>query len=101
MVEHGRDREPTPENLERAVRGRRRREPRYPLFLATGAAAGVLVAAVIALLVVSPQTYSRATVFGYLAVSLGLLGTLLGGLAAVLASDALASGSGDVADERS
>lgn len=86
MAEHAPDRQPTPEDLERAIRARRRREPRYALFLATGAAVGVL-AAVVAVLVLAPSgTYSGPTVLGYLAVSLGLLGALLGGLAAVLLS---------------
>lgn len=79
-------REPAPEGMEDGVRGRRRREPRYGAFLTTGALVGVLAAAVLALVVAPPQTYSRGVVFGYLAVSLGLLGVLAGGLAAVLTS---------------
>lgn len=86
MDEERPGREPEPEALEDAVRGRRRREPRYSAFLTTGALVGVLAAAVLALAVPPPQTYSRGVVFGYLAVSLGLLGVLAGGLVAVLTS---------------
>ena len=76
---------PTPRDLEEAVRARRRREPRYGAFLVTGALVGVLAAAAVVLVVGAPSaTYTRPTVLGYLAVSLGLLGALLGGLAAVL-----------------
>jgi NhaP-type Na+/H+ or K+/H+ antiporter len=78
--------QPAPEGLEGGLRVRRRREPRYGAFLTTGGVAGVLAAAVLALLVASPQEYSRGAVFGYLAVTLGLLGVLLGGLTAVLTS---------------
>ena len=78
------DAEPTPQDLEEAVRARRRREPRYAMFLVTGAVVGVLAAVAVALLGTPSGTYSGPTVLGYLAVSLGLLGALLGGLAAVL-----------------
>lgn len=62
----------------------RSREPRYVAFLATGALVGVLAAVVAALVGAPSPTYSGPTVLGYLVVSMGLLGALLGGLAAVL-----------------
>lgn len=84
MGEQRPDADPTPQDLEEAVRARRRREPRYAMFLVTGAVVGVLAAVVVMLVGAPPGTYSRPTVLGYLAVSLGLLGALLGGVAAVL-----------------
>jgi hypothetical protein len=73
-------------DLERAVRARRRREPRYGAFLVTGIGGGLVVATVLALLADPPSGYSRAWVFGLLAAAAVLLGGLLGGLAAVLAA---------------
>lgn len=75
--------EPTPEELAGATRGYRRREPRYGVFLGTGAALGLLAAAVLAL-VADPTGLGRGSVFGYLAAALVLLGVLLGGLVAVV-----------------
>lgn len=79
--------EPTAEQLASATRGRRRREPRYRAFVGTGVLAGVLAAVVLTLLVPDPGgRYSASSVFGYLAASLGAVGALLGGGAAVLAA---------------
>lgn len=75
--------EPTPEELAGATHGVRRREPRYGVFLATGAALGLLAAAVVALLA-DPAGSGRGPLFGYLATALVLVGGLLGGLVAVL-----------------
>jgi hypothetical protein len=77
-------REPSPEEIAQATRGRRRREPRYRVFIGTGVVVG-LVAAVVATLLVPPaQNYSRAALLGWLVVVLGVSGGLLGGLVAVL-----------------
>ena len=63
---------------------RLRRAPRYRAFLITGAALGVLVAAVSTVALPVTGNYSAGGVFGYLAVSLGLFGALLGAGVAVL-----------------
>ena len=86
LGEERRSGQPAPEGLEAGLRVRRRREPRYRAFLTTGGVVGVLAAAALAMLGAPPQEYSRGAVFGYLAVTLGLLGVLLGGLAAVLST---------------
>ena len=63
---------------------RLRRAPRYRAFVITGAALAVLVAAVSTVALPVTGKYSAGSVFGYLAVSLGLFGALLGAAAAVL-----------------
>jgi hypothetical protein len=75
--------EPSPEELQQATRAVRRREPRYAAFLVTGAALGVLVALVASLTTSGDGAYSRGAVFGYVAVVLGVVGALLGGVVAV------------------
>lgn len=61
-----------------------RRHPRYSRFLLTGGVVGVVVA-VIAGLAGSPDPgQSRGPLIGYLAVLLGLLGALLGGVVALV-----------------
>lgn len=77
-------REPTPEELRDAVRGRRRREPRYVAFLVTGAVVGVVAAALLTFLGEPGQQYTQASLFGYLATILGVLGGLAAGAVAVL-----------------
>ena len=61
-----------------------RRAPRYRSFVITAAALGVAVAAVVTLSRPVAGNYSAGSVFGYLAVSLGLLGALVGAAVAVL-----------------
>jgi hypothetical protein len=77
-------REPTPEELAQATRARRRREPRYRVFIGTGVLVGLVAAGVVTLLVPAAQDYSRTALLGYLVVALGVSGGLLGGLVAVL-----------------
>ena len=61
-----------------------RRHPRYGAFLLTGGVVG-LVVAVVAGLAGSPDPgQSRGPLIGYLAVLLGLLGALLGGVVALV-----------------
>ena len=59
------------------------RSPRYSAFLLTGAVVGVVVA-VVAGLAGSGDPGSRGPLIGYLAVLLGLVGGLVGGVAALL-----------------
>jgi len=80
-----RDAAPTEEELRTATRVQRRREPRYGVFIATGAVLGIVVAFVLTLLS-DPTEYSAGSVLGYLVTVLAVLGGLLGGLAAVLAA---------------
>ena len=61
-----------------------RRAPRYRAFVLTGLVAALVVAAVTALATEPSGGYSRAALFGYLAVVLGLVGAVGGGLVAVL-----------------
>lgn len=61
-----------------------RRAPRYRVFVGTGVLLAVAAALVLALLTPPDARFSRFSVFGYLALSLGLVGALLGGLVAVL-----------------
>ena len=63
---------------------RLRRAPRYRAFVITGAALAVLVAAVSTVVLPVTGKYSAGSVFGYLAISLGLFGGLLGAAVAVL-----------------
>lgn len=62
----------------------RLRQPRYSRFLATGVAAGLLVALVVSRLVPADARYSRASVLLYVGLLAALVGALLGGLLAVL-----------------
>lgn len=58
--------------------------PRYRSFLLAGVVVGLVAALVVTLAFPAGAGYSRVQVFGYLAVSGGLLGALLGGGVAVL-----------------
>jgi len=61
-----------------------RRAPRYRAFIGTGAIIGVVLAVVLTALFPDDGRFSTASVMGYLAVSLALVGGLLGGAVAVL-----------------
>jgi hypothetical protein len=61
-----------------------RRAPRYGAFLGTGAVVGLLAALVGGLTGPGDPSVGRGPLVGYLALSLGLLGALLGGGVAVL-----------------
>lgn len=61
-----------------------RRAPRYRVFVGTGVLVAVVAALVLALLAPPDARFSRFSVFGYLALLLGLVGALLGGVVAVL-----------------
>ncbi|GAB7193017.1 hypothetical protein NUM3379_37260 [Kineococcus sp. NUM-3379] len=63
---------------------RLRRAPRYGAFVLTGLLAALVVSALVAALATPSGGYSRLALFGYLAVALGLVGAVLGGLVAVL-----------------
>jgi hypothetical protein len=76
--------DPTPQELATARQGRIRREPRYRVFVVTGVVLGLAAAVVLTATRPEQQQYSPLAVFGYLAVSLVILGGLLGGLLAVL-----------------
>ena len=77
----------TPEPPTPDPQGRRlpvRRAPRYGAFLLTGGIVGVVVAVVAGLAGPGDPGQSRGPLIGYLAVLLGLLGALLGGVVALL-----------------
>lgn len=66
------------------ARLRLRRAPKYRAFLLTGVLVGVLVALVVVALAPDSGDGNTRSVLGYLAVSLGALGALLGGAVALL-----------------
>lgn len=66
------------------VQVNRRRAPRYRAFVVTGLVVAFVVAAAVAVVTPPSDGYSQQALFGYLFVSLGVLGSLLGGLVAVL-----------------
>jgi hypothetical protein len=61
-----------------------RRAPRYGAFLLSGGTVGVLLALISGLLGTGDGSISRTKLIGYLVITLGLLGTLLGGAVAVV-----------------
>ncbi len=78
----GREDEPPP--IDEMVQVRRRRAPRYPVFIALGAVVGALVAVVLTYSLPATEQYGYQAVVGYTALTLGLVGGLLGGGIAVL-----------------
>ncbi|HZI98604.1 MAG TPA: hypothetical protein VFD41_13875 [Actinomycetales bacterium] len=76
--------EPTDDELTRARRGRVRRAPRYVPFVASGALAGLAVAAVLAVVLPPAEGHDTGAVLGYLGLVLALVGGLVGAAVAVL-----------------
>jgi hypothetical protein len=72
--------DPPPELLTHGVRA----APRYRAFIAVGAGLGVIAALVLTMAFEAGPEYPRSTVFGYLAVLLGLVMGLVGGVVAVI-----------------
>ena len=68
------------------VSSTRRRDPRFSVFIVTGALIGFVVGSAIAFVGPDADRYDFTTALGYLAVIGGLLGALGGALAAVLLS---------------
>jgi hypothetical protein len=64
---------------------RLRRAPRYRAFAVTGALLGAALGVVLALLNPAEAEYSMRTIVGYAAMTLALIGGLLGAAVAVLA----------------
>ena len=62
----------------------RRRAPRYRAFVLTGIGVAALVSLVTALVSSPADGYSQRQLFGFLLVSLGVVGAIVGGLVAVL-----------------
>lgn len=62
----------------------RRRAPRYRAFVLTGIGVAALVSLVTALVSSPADGYSQRQLFGFLLVSLGVFGAIVGGLVAVL-----------------
>jgi len=75
--------EPEPEGTA-FVQVARRRAPRYRAFVLTGIGLAALVSLVVAVVTPSADGYSSRQLFGFLLVSLGAAGAILGGLVAVL-----------------
>ena len=78
------DQDGAPPEREAVRYGRFRRAPRYGSFVVTGAAVGVVIAVILSLSRPATGEFSRNSVIGYLAATLGLLGALLGAAVAVL-----------------
>lgn len=66
------------------VQVHRRRAPRYRAFVVTGLVVAFVVSAAVAVVTPPSDGYSQQALFGYLFVALGVVGSLLGGLAAIL-----------------
>jgi hypothetical protein len=62
----------------------RRRAPRYRSFVLTGIGLAALVSLVVAVVSSPADGYSQRQLFGFLLVSLGVVGAIVGGLVAVL-----------------
>ena len=64
----------------------RRRAPRFRAFLLTGAVAGVVLGLLVALIAPGGEdsAFAGRTVAGFLAMAMGLLGALAGGVVAVV-----------------
>jgi hypothetical protein len=77
------DADPDPEGTA-FVQVTRRRAPRYGAFVLTGVGLAVLVSLVAALVSDPADGYSQRQLFGFLLVSLGVVGAIVGGLVAVL-----------------
>jgi hypothetical protein len=73
---------PTPEPQPRRLPVRR--APRYSAFLLTGGVIGVVAAVIVGLAGSGDPGSSRGPLIGYLAVLLGLLGGLAGGVVALV-----------------
>ncbi|MCI2237488.1 hypothetical protein MO973_06295 [Paenibacillus sp. TRM 82003] len=84
--------EPAQQEGARLVQVTRRRAPRFRAFVLTGVVVAFLAAAVVAVLTPPAAGYSQQDLLGYLFVSFGLVGALLGGLVAVLADRTRARG---------
>lgn len=76
--------EPTDDELSQAPRGRARRAPRYIPFVASGALAGLVVAAALTAVLPPAEGHGTGAVLGYLALVLGLVGGLAGAAIAVV-----------------
>ena len=76
--------EPTDDELSQAPRGRARRAPRYIPFVASGALAGLVVAAALTAVLPPAEGHATGAVLGYLALVLGLVGGLAGAAIAVV-----------------
>ena len=70
--------------VEEMTRARRTRSPKYGVFIGVGVLLGALVAGVATFALPATEEYGYATVLGYTALVLGLVGGLLGGVVAVL-----------------
>lgn len=70
--------------LDQMVQVRRRRSPKYPVFIGLGVSLGVLVAVVLTYALPATQQYGYRSVVGYTALTLGLVGGLVGGGVALL-----------------
>ncbi|HEX5856911.1 MAG TPA: potassium transporter Trk [Microbacterium sp.] len=81
-----------PTTNEEIVGGRVRRAPRYGAFLVVGAIVGVLAALILTFVYNGTRTpseltnvsYSQGQVFGFLALVLGTVGVLIGGIVALV-----------------
>lgn len=76
-----RDRQPP---VDQMVQVRRRRSPKYPVFLGVGLGIGVLAAVVLTYSLPLTDEYGYGAVVGYVALTLGLLGAMVGGAVALL-----------------
>ncbi len=70
--------------LDEMVQVRRRRSPKYPVFIGLGVFVGVLVSVGLTYSLPATEEFGYRSVVGYLALTLGLVGGLLGGAVALI-----------------
>lgn len=73
-----------PPPLDQMLRTRRRRTPKYPVFIGLGVFVGVLVAVVATYSLPATREFGYGSVVGYAALTMGLTGGLVGGIVAVV-----------------
>jgi hypothetical protein len=70
--------------LDEMTQVRRRRSPKYPVFVGLGAFVGVLVAVGLTYSLPATREFGYRSVVGYMALTLGLVGGLVGGAVALV-----------------
>ena len=70
--------------IDEMVQVRRRRSPKYPVFIGVGVFLGVLIAVGLTYSLPATEEFGYRSVVGYMALTLGLVGGLVGGAVALI-----------------